>query len=331
MWILTMRCPMDLRVRAGETKLSSVRSLIAKCEGRSHEALTDVMRGHNFVGCASERLGIVQHGTKLYMCDLPKLTQEAFYQACLRRFGDHDRITLRTPGCVKTLVRAVLDTSEAGWTPEDGGKDEIADYCSSLLCSDKGEMLDQYFGMGFKPDGTLSCLPELIDNYIPPLGLLPMFLLRLAVEVDWDNEERCFDGVSKELASFYSVRPGHTDLALPEELRRHVRSKVEAVAKAGDACDAGEGSATSQKQSERDAASQGDAELSKGEAAPQGDAELPKEDAAPQEDAAWRWCVQHVLFPGMRYVTLPPRSFASDGTMVQLVCTSQLYRVFERC
>ena len=27
----------------------------------------------------------------------------------------------------------------------------------------------------------------------------------------------------------------------------------------------------------------------------------------------------------------PPRALSNDGTVVQLVCTSQLYRVFERC
>ena len=57
-------------------------------------------------------------------------------------------------------------------------------------------------------------------------------------------------------------------------------------------------------------------------------------EATVESDAGgseWRWCVQHVLFPAMRYLLLPPRAFASDGTVVQLVCTSQLYKVFERC
>jgi hypothetical protein len=57
-------------------------------------------------------------------------------------------------------------------------------------------------------------------------------------------------------------------------------------------------------------------------------------EATVESDAGgseWRWCVQHVLFPAMRYLLLPPRAFANDGTVVQLVCTSQLYKVFERC
>jgi len=33
----------------------------------------------------------------------------------------------------------------------------------------------------------------------------------------------------------------------------------------------------------------------------------------------------------MRFAVQPPRALSNDGTVVQLVCTSQLYRVFERC
>ena len=32
--------------------------------------------------------------------------------------------------------------------------------------------------------------------------------------------------MATELGNLYSVRPGHTDLALPEELKRHVKTKV---------------------------------------------------------------------------------------------------------
>ncbi len=239
-----------------ETKLTSVRSLMARVETKGHEGLLELMREHVFVGCTSETLALVQHGTKLFLIDLPATTKEAFYQACLRRFGDHDRIALDPPAPVHTLVRAVLDTAQAGWTPEDGDKDEIAAYVTELLCKDKTEMLAQYFGLSFnEADGTLTGVPELIDNYQPPFELLPMFLLRLAVSVDWNSEERCFDSVCRELAEFYMVRPGHTNGALREDLRRHVRTKTT-----------------------QDAAEEGNEQV--------------------QVDEAWRWCVQHVLFPG---------------------------------
>lgn len=38
-----------------------------------------------------------------------------------------------------------------------------------------------------------------------------------------------------------------------------------------------------------------------------------------------------VVFPAMKRRLLPPRDFATDGTVVQVACLEQLYKVFERC
>ena len=102
-----------------------------------------------------------------------------------------DRIALSPPAPVRALVRAVLDTRDAGWTPADGEKDEIADFVADMIAVKKGEMLACYFGLAFDAESkALTSVPELIDNYVPPMALLPMFLLRLAIEVDWTDEER---------------------------------------------------------------------------------------------------------------------------------------------
>ncbi|XP_074756891.1 DNA mismatch repair protein Mlh1 isoform X4 [Athene noctua] len=62
------------------------------------------------------------------------------------------------------------------------------------------------FGVLRLSEGNLIGLPLLIDNYVPPLEGLPMFILRLATEVNWDEEKECFETLSKELAMFYSIR-----------------------------------------------------------------------------------------------------------------------------
>lgn len=36
---------------------------------------------------------------------------------------------------------------------------------------------------------------------------LPIFLLRLATQVDWTREKHCFHGVCKELGNFYAMLP----------------------------------------------------------------------------------------------------------------------------
>ncbi|XP_073486692.1 DNA mismatch repair protein Mlh1 isoform X2 [Aquarana catesbeiana] len=62
------------------------------------------------------------------------------------------------------------------------------------------------FGIMKLSDGNITGLPLLLDNYIPPLEGLPMFILRLATEINWDDEKECFESFSKECAMFFSLR-----------------------------------------------------------------------------------------------------------------------------
>lgn len=66
-------------------------------------------------------------------------------------------------------------------------------------------MLLEYFSLEISEDGQLLALPMLIKDYIPNMDKLPLFLLRLGTEVDWESEKDCFRTLSRELALFYSV------------------------------------------------------------------------------------------------------------------------------
>ena len=50
-------------------------------------------------------------------------------------------------------------------------------------------------------------LPELLTGYVPCAEQLPLFLLRLATEVNWTDEQDCFEGVCVQLAYLFSVPP----------------------------------------------------------------------------------------------------------------------------
>jgi hypothetical protein len=41
--------------------------------------------------------------------------------------------------------------------------------------------------------------------------------------------------------------------------------------------------------------------------------------------------IEHVIFPALRCNFLPPRTFATDGTVIQVACLEKLYKIFERC
>lgn len=72
---------------------------------------------------------------------------------------------------------------------------------------DARSMLDEYFSFGLSDMGDLESLPLLLPGYTPDLDKLPLLLLRLALQVDWEDEKACFDTFLHELAFFYSLSP----------------------------------------------------------------------------------------------------------------------------
>ncbi|KAK3626275.1 DNA mismatch repair protein Mlh1, partial [Elasticomyces elasticus] len=65
------------------------------------------------------------------------------------------------------------------------------------------EMLAEYFALEISAEGELLTLPLVMKGYMPSLGKLPNFLLRLGPHVDWNDEKGCFQSFLRELASFY--------------------------------------------------------------------------------------------------------------------------------
>ena len=46
-----------------------------------------------------------------------------------------------------------------------------------------------------------------VHSHIVFTDALPIFLLRLATQVDWTREKHCFHEISKELGNFYAMLP----------------------------------------------------------------------------------------------------------------------------
>jgi DNA mismatch repair protein MLH1 len=43
------------------------------------------------------------------------------------------------------------------------------------------------------------------------------------------------------------------------------------------------------------------------------------------------WTIQHILFPAMKLFLKPPNHLANDGSVIQIACLENLYKIFERC
>uniref|UniRef100_A0A250Y541 DNA mismatch repair protein MLH1 n=1 Tax=Castor canadensis TaxID=51338 RepID=A0A250Y541_CASCN len=185
--------------------LTSVLRLQEEINERGHESLREMLRNHSFVGCANPQWALAQHQTKLYLLNTTKLSEELFYQILIYDFANFGVLRLSEPAPLFDLAMLALDSVESGWTEEDGPKEGLAEYIVEFL-KKKAEMLADYFSLEIDGEGNLIGLPLLIDNYVPPLEGLPIFILRLATEVNWDEEKECFESLSKECAMFYSIR-----------------------------------------------------------------------------------------------------------------------------
>ncbi|XP_073406005.1 DNA mismatch repair protein Mlh1 isoform X2 [Dendrobates tinctorius] len=185
--------------------LTSILSLQKDIEDRAHKSLQNMMRNHSFVGCVNPQWALTQYQTKLYLLNTTKLSQELFYQILINDFGNFGIMRLSESAPIYELAMLALDSPESGWTEEDGPKEGLTEYIVQFL-QKKSEMLKDYFSLEIDEGGNLTGLPLLLDNYIPPLEGLPMFILRLATEVNWDDEKECFESFSKECSMFYSMR-----------------------------------------------------------------------------------------------------------------------------
>ncbi|KFV49198.1 DNA mismatch repair protein Mlh1, partial [Tyto alba] len=185
--------------------LTSVLTLQEEISNQAHANLQEMLHDHSFVGCVSPQWALAQYQTKLYLLNTTKLSQELFYQILIYDFANFGVLRLSEPAPLYELSMLALEDPESGWTEEDGPKEGLAEYIVEFL-KKKTEMLKDYFSLEIDEEGNLIGLPLLIDNYVPPLEGLPMFVLRLATEVNWDEEKECFESLSKELAMFYSIR-----------------------------------------------------------------------------------------------------------------------------
>lgn len=186
--------------------LQSIKNLIKKVKNRNEPRFNDILRDHIFIGWVSRKFAVIQDDTTLYKVNMQSITEHFFYQLALDGFGKFGKITLNPHPPIQELASFALDdVEESGWTEADGDKARLAQYVSELV-KEKSEMLAEYFSMKVTSDGRLISIPRLLEGYVPFLGGLPNLLLRLATEVDWDDEEKCFDNLAREFGKFYSMK-----------------------------------------------------------------------------------------------------------------------------
>ncbi|XP_052744921.1 DNA mismatch repair protein Mlh1 [Bicyclus anynana] len=186
-----------------ETKLTSVKQLRLSVENKCSMNLREILANLIFIACIDCDRCLIQHSTKLYLCDTVKLTEELFYETMLYDFQNLGLIKLSNPLPLEELFVLGLRTQEDEWDPELGDMHELAQQMRKLLIS-KRAMLLEYFSIEVTAHGDLAALPLLLDGHTPFMGALPTYLVRLVTEINWESEKECFDTLCRQTAIFYS-------------------------------------------------------------------------------------------------------------------------------
>lgn len=306
--------------------LTSVQNLLSTLTAASHPSLSDLFANHTFVGYIDHAYSLIQHRTKLFLVHTGRLSEWLAYESVLRRFGHHPLIRFRTPVSIRKLIRMAMDH------PSQRHKDVPAQYGGSkdawatdltLLLHSRAAMLKEYFALEIDDESpeqnendaddflsptsasdsssaaaaAASCvqllgLPEIFDLYNPPLLLLPLFLLELARDCDWDHEQECFESVSRTLARFYRIQ--HQKMYIEGRDQQQQQTSEQVVEQDGSR-------STKQKSS----------------------SSVPP--------LSWWVPHVFFPSLRSRSTFSPPATAATDGSVTQVASLENLYKIFERC
>ncbi|KAH0834783.1 hypothetical protein J3R83DRAFT_10384 [Lanmaoa asiatica] len=225
--------------------LTSILELRKSVQKSVHHDLTEIIKKHTFVGIADDYrcLSLIQHATKLYLLNHAALAEEMFYQLALMQFGSYRRLKLDPPPPLRTLLKLAVD-AEPGTEKSGLSKNEIVDVSVPCYLDNRFElaidypqriaktllahrgMLAEHFEFNITSDGEIESLPHLLKEYTPDLNKLPVFLMRLGPQVQWQTEKECFFTLMRELAYFYSPSPSHFIPSIPDG--EHTKTKAAA-------------------------------------------------------------------------------------------------------
>ncbi|KAG8236687.1 hypothetical protein J437_LFUL016724 [Ladona fulva] len=154
----------------------------------------------------------------------------------------------------------------------------------------------------------------MVDGVFPCIEYLPMWILRLASEINWAEEKECFESLCRETSKLYaySFRTSSSDDQ--------------------DSDDDESGDPDLKKKEKDSSLSQdiSDSQISEpGTSTGTQDEKISK--GVDNKKDKWKYIVEHILYAAFRKTLLPPKHFAKDGTVLQIADLPNLYKVFERC
>ena len=164
--------------------------------------LFDLVTKSTYVGCVDENFALIQSELDLLLINIRNLNEDLFYQIILVDFGNLNYYKFPKPLPLADILSVYFRVNASD---VDNVNDKINKLVDPMVtCS---QMLDDYFSIKINPKtSSLEALPLLAKDHFPIMAYLPDFLFRFA-NVNWYEEEGCFQDVATELARFYARTP----------------------------------------------------------------------------------------------------------------------------
>lgn len=213
------------KIRASDCSYTSILSLRRRIEKKSEPTLTMQLRKSCFVGCISRYRSLIQCEDGLFQLNHYQAAIDMFYQIALNRFAEFDQAKLGEGGVGSVDIQLAVSNAvqfeewiqqndesreTPGPIPVDETNQSLGEQVASCLY-EHSAMLQEYFSISIEKDETgrilLTGLPLLLEGTCPEPHSIPVFLLRLATEVHWEEEKPCFHGICRELGLLYAQLP----------------------------------------------------------------------------------------------------------------------------
>jgi DNA mismatch repair protein MLH1 len=217
------------RLQPTKCSYTSVKQLRKRVVKHRSKDLEKKLRRACFVGVVSHDRCLIQCGEDLILMNQYECFRELFYQLALNGFRGGCRLAKFATGSdgsaldIQALIEQCVQLEEDMLHENDPSKlslplkvsetnQEFARQAAMCL-HQHADMLLEYFSIDIKKDLdeniVLTGLPVLLEGFEPSPHGLPLFLLRLATEVNWSEEKPCFHTISRELGSFYAQLPSN--------------------------------------------------------------------------------------------------------------------------
>ncbi|CAA9988202.1 DNA mismatch repair protein MLH, putative [Plasmodium knowlesi strain H] len=305
--------------------ISSIRKLKRICEEKEKKELTECLKNSIYVGAVDNLHSLIQYKDKLLMIKMPLIIKEITYQSILNRIGRIPPFKFDPPIPLYDLLLVAMNNSQSGYFENpDYVTKNIERICNELeqVFYSYEEMYADYFSIIIE-DGCVCTFPACCGEYFPGQEFLPLLFLRLATQVDYENELNCINGICYLIANFYSkvTLLDDKEWTFQNELLMLKEKEIQML----------QGQATTDGSGEASPLANDDQTYHFENIL--GDETVIDVNRHLAASKNINLVFEKYFFPMIQLNTIMrvPRTFSTNGYIIELTSLNQLYKIFERC